>query len=171
MKDQWINRAIDEQSPILKHMPGASPGSYRVMIDMYNGQLMIEDVNSDKKWSIPCSSAGDVQRLLMSATSDSVPKNKKQLVKFTLPDGQIIEVQLTNRGDFKNDGRDQDDILIRPLNYHGSVHHHVFKSRYDNEYHLLIRDSNTQNIEAYVLDLETGRYRSRPLTDAEKKAR
>ncbi|MFB2896647.1 hypothetical protein ACE1CI_27360 [Aerosakkonemataceae cyanobacterium BLCC-F50] len=50
------------------------------------------------------------------------------------------------------------------------VHHHAFEDKYGN-WNILIRDSNNQNIAAYVLNKRYGGWTERQLTDAEKRAR
>lgn len=92
-----------------------------------------------------------------------------EIVNFRLPDGNLITVKLIDL-DRDLDRRDG-GVTIQPVSDNAnSVHHHSFEDR-DENWNILIRDQNNQNITAYVLNKRNGSWSERSLTDAEKRSR
>ena len=91
-----------------------------------------------------------------------------EIVRFRLPDGNLITVKLMDlRRDLDRDG----GVTIEPVSDNAnSVHYHSFEDR-DENWNILIRDQNNQNIVAYVLNKRNGSWTERSLTDVEKRAR
>lgn len=89
---------------------------------------------------------------------------RKEVVRFRLPDGNVITVKLISREGFDKDG----GVTFEPVADNTSnVHHHTFQDR-NGDWNILIRDQNDKNIAAYVLNKRTGQWTSRELTSAEK---
>ncbi len=84
-------------------------------------------------------------------------------VRFRMPTGDEITIKLVDLN-----GR---GVTFEPVSSNArKVHHHAFEDRNDN-WNILIRDQNNQNVAAYVLNKRNGSWAQRPLTDAEKRAR
>ena len=92
-----------------------------------------------------------------------------EIVKFRLPDGNLITVKLIDLG--RDLERRDGGVTIQPISDNAnSVNHHSFEDR-DGNWNILIRDQNNQNITAYVLNKSNGSWIERALTDAEKRSR
>lgn len=92
-----------------------------------------------------------------------------EIVRFRLPDGNQITVKLMDLG--RDLDRRDGGVTIEPVSDNAnSVHYHSFEDR-DENWNILIRDQNNQNIVAYVLNKRNGSWTERSLTDAEKRAR
>lgn len=84
-------------------------------------------------------------------------------VRFRTPEGDEITIKLVDLG--------SGGVTMEPVSGNaGSVHHHAFEDKEEN-WNILIRDSNNQNIRAYILDKRYGGWTERSLTDPEKRTR
>jgi hypothetical protein len=92
---------------------------------------------------------------------------RKEVVNFRLPDGDVITVKLISRESLDTDG----GVIFEPVSDNADrVHHHSFEDR-DGNCNILIRDQKNQNIAAYVLNKSNGDWIQRRLTSAEERER
>jgi hypothetical protein len=161
MTTQKITRNLLANHPILNRI-GGKPGIYEITIDKSNKVFIVIEQSSGKEWCIPID-VGFVKAVLNGYDPED-PKKKDQVAKFRMPDGQVIEAKISANGN-------NNDLFIRPLkNNPGNIHFHAL-DKDDNKRHILIRDSEDQNIAAYILNKDTGDWIERPLTEGEKKPR